>query len=190
MCTFITLIAATDDVDRLNTALATLDRRGQVRRAVRVDSPGLRPLLAADEREYLMSRSPCDCGTFLGSALQPAENPQEARAGEIARYRRKGWSGARIARAMTDKARADARPAGRTPNEDAAYWMELLTTLSAELGLKRLALMHHFHSNQSPGNGPETASRRRAGPVREAAEVLVSMGDAVIHDFEIGEPLR
>ena len=35
MCTFITLIAATDDVDRLNTALATLDRRGQVRRAVR-----------------------------------------------------------------------------------------------------------------------------------------------------------
>ena len=41
MCTFITLIAATDDVDRLNTALATLDRRGQVRRAVRVDTPGL-----------------------------------------------------------------------------------------------------------------------------------------------------
>jgi hypothetical protein len=92
VCTFITLIAATDDVDRLNTALATLDRRGQVRRAVRVDTPGLRPLLAADEREYLMSRSPCDCGTFLGSALQPGSDPQEARAGEIARYRRKGWS--------------------------------------------------------------------------------------------------
>jgi hypothetical protein len=50
--------------------------------------------------------------------------------------------------------------------------------------------MHHFHSNQSPGTGPEAARRRRAGPVREAAEVLASMGDAVIHDFDIGEPLR
>lgn len=189
MCTFITLIAATDNIDRLNAALASLDRRGQVRRAARVDTPGLRPLLAADEREYLISRNPCDCGAFLGSALQPGADPQEARAAEIARYRRKGWSEARIVRAMADKARADARPAGRTPNEDAAYWIELLTTLSRELGLKRLALMHHFYS-KSPGNEPEVASRRRAGPVREAAEVLASMGDAVIHDFEIGEPLR
>ena len=189
MCTFITLIAATDDADRLNSALATLDRRGQVRRAERIDTPGLRPLLAADEREYLISRNPCDCGAFLGSALRNDEDPQETRAAEIARYRRKGWSEARIARALTDRGRAEARPSGRTPNEDAAYWIELLTTLSRELGLKRLALMHHFY-DKSPGIEPEIATRRRAGPVREAAEVLASMGDAVIHDFEIGEPSR
>ena len=108
MCTFITLIAATDDADRLNSALATLDRRGQVRRAERIDTPGLRPLL---------------------------------------------------------------------------------TTLSRELGLKRLALMHHFY-DKSPGIEPEIATRRRGGQVREAAEVLASMGDAVIHDFEIGAPSR
>jgi hypothetical protein len=189
VCTYITLIAATDDLDRLNAALATLDRRGQVRRAERIDTPGLRPLLAADEREYLISRNPCDCGAFLGSALQQGEDPPEARAAEIARYRRRGWSEARIARAMTDKARADARPAGRTPNEDAAYWIDLLTTLSRELELNRLALMHHFYS-KSPGNEPEIATRRKAGRMREAAEVLASMGDAVIHDFETGEALR
>ena len=49
--------------------------------------------------------------------------------------------------------------------------------------------MHHFY-DKSPGIEPEIATRRRAGPVREAAEVLASMGDAVIHDFEIGEPSR
>lgn len=66
---------------------------------------------------------------------------------------------------------------------------ELLTTHSRELGLTRLALMHHFYE-KSPGIEPEVATRRKAGPVREAAEVLASMGDAVIHDFEIGEPAR
>jgi hypothetical protein len=129
-------------------------------------------------RDQLADACPIEDAPTLEAAV--------ARAAEIARYRRRGWSEARIARAMTDKARADARPAGRTPNEDAAYWIDLLTTLSRELELNRLALMHHFYS-KSPGSEPEIATRRKAGRMREAAEVLASMGDAVIHDFEIGE---
>lgn len=182
MCTFITLIAATDDLERVNAILATLDRRGHARRAERVDTPGLRRLLAAHEREYVISRAPCDCGTLLGSALRHESDPDAARTADIARYRRKGWSESRIARAMSDKDRA---PTRSQRSEDAAYWIDLMTALAEGLGLKRLGLMHHFYE-KSPGHEPATATRREAGTVRGAAEALALMADAVIHDFETG----
>jgi hypothetical protein len=183
MCTSITLIAATDDMDRMNAILASLDRRGHARRAGRVDIRGLRPLLTATERAYHLAQGMCDCGTFLGHARTDDAGPDGARAAVIARYRRKGWSEARIARAMADRDRAAARPPRRQPNEDAAYWIELTTLLGAGLGLGRLGLMHHF-CRGSPGDGPETATRRDAGLVTGAA--LARMADGVIHDFGIG----
>jgi hypothetical protein len=63
MCTAVTLIAASDDLDQINAILTTLDTRGPSRRAERTRTPGIRELLSEDEREYLLVRSPCDCGT-------------------------------------------------------------------------------------------------------------------------------
>lgn len=184
MCTFITLIAATDDLDRVNAILATLDRRGHVRRAERVDTPGLRPLLAGDERAYVLVRPPCDCGTFLGHALKGSADPDAAAAADLARYRRKGWSEARIARAMADRNRAAARPARHRPHDDAAYWIDLLTRLGEGLGLKRLGLMHDL-DGRSRGEERKRATRREGGPTAEAAEGLASMAEGAIHDFAI-----
>lgn len=185
MCTFITLIAASEDLDRINDLLATLDRRGHARRAERVDTTGLRPLLTAGEREYLLTRGFCDCGTFLGHALSETADPGAARETDIARYRRKGWSKARIARALADRDRAAARPPRRPPNEDAAYWIEVMTLLGDGLDVQRLGLMHHFY-RRSPGQEPETATRKDAGPMEAATEGLAVMADGVIHDFRIG----
>lgn len=182
MCTFVTLIAATDDLDRLAAILASRDRRGQMRRAERVDTPGLRQLLTPGEREYWLVRAPCDCGTFLGHARPRGPDPAALRAADIVRYRRKGWSDARIARAMIDKDRTGARPGRHPPNEDAAYWIDLMTALADGLGLTRLGLMHHFYA-AAPGVEPETATRADAGPLEHAAEVLAHMADGVIHDF-------
>lgn len=182
MCTFVTLIAPTDDLDRINAILATWDSRGHRRRAERVDTPGLRTCLEPAEREYWLTRLPCDCGTYLGSARQRGENPDEAQAANIARYRRKGWSEARIARALADKDRAALRHVRRSPNEDAAYWIELLTALAEGLGLAQLSLMHHFY-HKSPGEEPEMATRQKAVELAEAIDVLARMEDGVVHDF-------
>jgi hypothetical protein len=182
MCTFVTLIAATDDLDRINAILATWDSRGQTRRAERVDTPGLRTCLEPAEREYWLTRSPCDCGTYLGSAVQRSDRPDDERVAEIARYRRKGWSEARIARAVADKDRAVARPARNPLNEDATYWIDLLTALAEGLKLQEVGLMHHFY-RKAPGAEPETASRNKAGYLARATEVLDRMEDGVIYDF-------
>lgn len=161
MCTFITLIAVTDDLDRVNAILSTLDRRGYSRRAARVDSPAVRRVLAAEEREYVLSRPPCDCGTFLGHASQGSATTATAPAAQIARYRRKGWSAVRIARAMAARDHADARPSRAQTNEDAAYWIGLMTALSEGLGLQRLGLMHI-----STGPLQEASRRRQPGGTR------------------------
>ena len=182
MCTFITLIATSDDLTRINAILATLDQRGHTRRAERDDTPSLRPHLAREEREYLLVCPPCDCGTYLGSARPHSADPEAARAADLARYRRKGWSEARIARAMADKYRD--RPPRFSTGEDAAYWITLLTVLGQGLGLSRLGLMHHFR-NRDAGPAPDAVARCDAGPVAEAAQTLARMPDGIIHDFQI-----
>lgn len=182
MCTFITLIAARDDLMRINAILAMLDQRGHARRVERDDTPSLRPHLTRDEREYLLIRPPCDCGTFLGNALRHRTDPEAVCAADLARYRRKGWSEARIARAMADKHRD--RPPRFSTNEDAAYWITLLTVLGQGLGLSQLGLMHHFR-NRDAGPAPDAVARCDAGPVAEAAQTLARMPDVVIHDFHI-----
>ena len=182
MCTFITLIAASDDLARINAILAMLDQRGYARRAERDDTLSLRPHMARDEREYLLLRPPCDCGTLLGSTLRQSADPEAVRAADLARYRRKGWSAARTARAMADKHRD--RPPRSSANEDAAYWIKLMTLLGEGLGLSQLGLMHDFRDRDA-GPAPDAVARCDAGPLAEAAETLARMPEGVIHDFHI-----
>ncbi|MBD1206385.1 MAG: hypothetical protein H9533_19950 [Rhodobacteraceae bacterium] len=185
MCTFITLIAATEELGRINAILATMHKRGQARRAERVETPNLRPLLAPDEREYWLTRAPCDCGTFLGHAHHHPKGPTAAPASDrAARYRRKGWSEARIARALAEQDRAAERPTRCEPNEDAAYWIDLMIALGEGLGLKRLGLMHHFY-RKSPGEELDASTRKEGGPIQEAAHPLACMPDGVILDFTL-----
>lgn len=185
MCTFITLIAATDDLNRVNAILATFDRRGHIRRAERVETSGLNSLLKSDEREYWLFSAPCDCGTFIGSARQYGRNLAAVGVANALRYRRKGWSEARIARALAEKERASLRtPTHRSRDDDAAYWISLMTQLGEGLRLKTLGLMHHFY-NGFVGQEPENAIREEAGAIADAASVLAHMQDGVIYDFKI-----
>lgn len=176
MCTATALIAGTDDLGRLNEVLAALDDRGYRRRAEPggiADPPGV---LTAGEHCYLLARAPCDCGTFLGSALQGTDDHDAA----ALRYRRKGWSEARVARALAERDRSRAR---RRTNEDAAYWIDLLTGVADELALQRLGLVHWYRgTTEEPANS--FAVRRDAGPMEQASATLAGMPEGVIHDFD------
>lgn len=180
MCTFVTLVAASEDTDRLDAILAARDRRGYSRHAEPVATPCLRPHLRPGEREYWLIHPPCDCGTFLGSAdwtERPADTRDE-------RWRRKGWSEAKIARARADARAARDRVPPSPPNEDAAYWIDLLHGIGAGLGLSRLGLMQQFY-NRAPGIEDFEAGRVAGGPLDGAAPVLARMPRGVIHDFTL-----
>jgi hypothetical protein len=139
MCTFITLIAATEDEDAINAVLSRFDSRTHKRRAERADTPCVTAALNASEREYLLvGGGSCDCGTYLCHMAEATRDPDTEAAAEIARYRRKGWPEAKITRAMQDRTRAVQRQPKRQPNEDAAYWAEILMALCDGLALRRL----------------------------------------------------
>ena len=98
MCHFITLIAPTDDVAAVR---AMMERHG--RAAEPIDNPSIRKVLRQGERQYLTTPGHCDCGTVLAPRKGSAEAFEEKLAKEAARLKRKGWSQAKIARAVDQR---------------------------------------------------------------------------------------
>jgi hypothetical protein len=103
----------------------------------------------------------------------------------VARYRRKGWSEARIARALADRNLSRERTDARKPSEDASFWIGLQTAIADGLALKRVSLMHADYS-KSPRTEFKGAARRGAGSLSTAASALENMDGKVIYDFKPG----
>jgi hypothetical protein len=136
MCHFITLIAPTDD----QPALAALMKR-HGRAAEPIDNPSVAKVLLPGERQYLTTSSHCDCGTVLGPrGLETPEELEERLAKEASRLARKGWSEAKIARAIGDRRKAEARPDGGGV-DSIELWVEVVRDLFDELGLPHVGLV-------------------------------------------------
>lgn len=183
MCTFVTLIARSDNVDRVNAVLGQRDTRDSRRRAEVVRTPCLQRLLKRGEHEFWMIKPPCDCGTLLGSKLLSGPSPEERLRSTERKYRHKGWSPAKIARALAEQERASSRRHGdRHTNEDAGYWIDLVSNVAADLSLASVGLMHRFYVKSDLEEFH--AARRNAGPIWSAADMLTQMEDGVIYDFK------
>jgi hypothetical protein len=130
-----------------------------------------------------MVKPPCDCGTFLGSKLLSGPSPEERLRSTEQKYIRKGWSPAKIARALAEQERASSQKHGHHhTNEDAGYWIDLVSDVAAALSLASVGLMHRFYV-KSDLEEFDTA-RRNAGPIRSASDMLARMEDGVIYDFK------
>ena len=154
MCHYITLIVPTDDT----TALAAIMKR-HGRGAWAADNPSLAKVLRPGDRQYMMARS-CDCGTVLGQQLDDAAVAIKAD-NEAARLRRKGWSEARITRAL--------------PRPDSLdLWVAILADLATGLRLPHAGLFVHFYSG---GIETEdlTVTRREIGKSEDHCAALGTM---------------
>ena len=139
MCHFITLVAPTHDAEAVRAVLA---RHG--RAASPIDNPPVRKVLRAAERQYLTTRGHCDCGTVLAPRSKPSDGAEKT-AKETARMRRRGWSEAKIARALEDMHKADARPSSDGP-DTLELWSTLLHDLGDQLHLPYAGLFVRFYS--------------------------------------------
>lgn len=140
MCHFITLIAPTDDTE---TVRAIMERHG--RAADPADNPSIAKVLREGERQYLTTRGHCDCGTVLAPRHTTPEMFEEKLAKEAARMKRKGWSEAKITRAMEDRRKADARPSGGG-SDSLELWNAVLRDLCDGLKLTYAGLFVRFYS--------------------------------------------
>lgn len=153
MCHFITLIVPTDDAAAVRLVM---ERHG--RAANPIDNPSIRKVLRDGEHQYLTTRGNCDCGTVLAPRHDSPDAFEERLAREKARMRRKGWSEAKVARAIEDKRKTDAKPdAGGSDSIE--LWNAALHDLLNELSIPYAGLLVRLYSGAIATEG-FTASRR------------------------------
>ena len=153
MCHFITLVAQTADLEGVR---AVLERHG--RAAVPVDNASVRKVLRVGEHQYLTTSGHCDCGTVLAPRHDAPDGFEEELAKEASRMRRKGWSETKIARAVHDRRKADARPRGGGA-DSIELWSAVLRDLHKDLKLSHAGLFVRFYSGNVAGES-FAASRR------------------------------
>jgi hypothetical protein len=158
MCHFITLIAPTGDVAAVS---AVLGRHGRAARAV--DNPSVRGSLREGERQYLTTRGHCDCGSVLSLRRDTPEELEKTLAAEEARLRRKGWSNAKIARAVEDRRKAGAKPERGHETDSFDLWATALTDLRSDLGLSCAGLLIRFYSGDVSDDSFEASRREVRG---------------------------
>lgn len=130
----------TDDVD---TVRAVMERHG--RAAEPTDNPSIREVLREGERQFVTTRGHCDCGTALAPRHASPETFEVKLAREATRMRRKGWSEAKIARAMEDRRKADERPSG-CGSDSLELWAAALRDLGEQLKLLYAGLFVRMYS--------------------------------------------
>lgn len=177
MCHFITLIAPSDQGADL---AAVMERHG--RAATPIDNPAVGTVLREGEHQFLTTRGHCDCGTILASRHASPEAFEESLAKETARLRRKGWSEAKVARAIEGRRKADMRPSGGADSIES--WSELLRDLRQRLGFPYVGLLVRFYEG-SVGSERFSVTRREIPAGTSLNDALASVAADEVTIFRL-----
>lgn len=98
MCYYITAVLSP------NADVAAVEQiaQGYGRRWEELAENGLKPALRSGERYYFTSRG-CDCGTGVGRLAPDPDYQEPDYRRQVARFRKKGWSDAKIRRWLDEK---------------------------------------------------------------------------------------
>lgn len=103
--------------------------------------------LRAGETYYWTTPNLCDCDTALGRGRLNARN-ERGEAGEIEHLRRKGWSAAKIERALSQKWASEDRQRQlliETSRRDAGNWLEFLRAALSSRASSSAGLLLHMY---------------------------------------------
>jgi hypothetical protein len=117
------------------------------RNLVSVDNPSIQAHLRAGEQYFLTTAGHCDCETSLG-AMTRTRRPHQSKSEERARrMAARGWSKAKIERALAQSAQTQDRASTRAEElaaADVESWVSLAAALKAE-GIPYIGLLLHFY---------------------------------------------
>ncbi len=187
MCHFITaVLPASADMAALDIVM-----RRHGRQLKPLSNPSVEAYVGRDERYYFTTRGYCDCGTALGAAADNKRSRRETidSNAQAQRLRARGWSEAKIARALAQsseqaqrKREADERRNAETAGMAEMKWLSCLRDVLASANTDRIGLLLHWYSGPLSGRieleGRETV---RIGDVDAA--MLASMSEDVLYEF-------
>ncbi|ARZ73634.1 hypothetical protein CCR98_05435 [Stenotrophomonas sp. WZN-1] len=177
MCTFITLFLPTSFA---HVEAAAIMRRGG-RRLFAQASPSLQAAVGPDWQPWL-SAAHCDCGTALASAQAAPEWK-----GDAERWRRKGWSEAKIARAVAEQLAHFEQERQARQSEglaDAGQWLQRMDALLGA-GAARIGLLVRVYDGSVGARQPKPPERHWSR-AQLAAEDLLVLEPGTLHWIERG----
>ncbi|HEL4299501.1 hypothetical protein N5C18_02415 [Stenotrophomonas sp. GD03930] len=164
MCTFVTLFLPTSFAHV--EAAAIMERSG--RRLFAQASPSLQAAVGPSCQPWL-SAAHCDCGTALGAA-----RAEPAWKGDAERWRKKGWSEAKIARALAEQLAhfQQERQARRSEGlGDAGQWLQRIDAL-LQAGAARIGLLVRDYDGAVGARQPKPPECRWVRAQLTAADLL------------------
>ncbi|OBU69819.1 hypothetical protein A9K58_03880 [Stenotrophomonas maltophilia] len=177
MCTFITVFLPSTLEHA--TAAAIFARSG--RRLSAQASPSLQQAVGSDWLPWL-SAAHCDCGTALGSMRAMPEWK-----GDAERWRKKGWSEAKIARAQAEQlARHEQDQQVRRDEAlvDAGQWLQRIDAL-LQAGAARVGLLVRDYDGAVGARQPKPPECRWSWAQLAAADLL-ALERGTLHWVERG----
>ena len=184
MCRFITAVLPNDaDIEKC-VEVFRIHRRACAAYA----NPTLAVQIGNQESSYCTTVGHCDCDTLLGSAdLHGAAGPGKNTEAAAARLRSKGWSEAKIARALGQRSEADSRPRspirGERQQAGLDEWCALIRDVLALRGVASIGLLIHQYSG---GIDDEAIvlQKREVVRARDLDEtILAAMRSDTIYEF-------
>jgi hypothetical protein len=179
MCRFITLIAPSGDQSALSAVMA---RHG--REARPVANRSIAKALLANENQYLTTRNHCDCGTVLAQGAGPDIETELAK--ETTRLASKGWSKAKIERAIADQRKAMSKQDDGRHIDSIPMWADVLRDVSTSLKFQHAGLLVHEYSGDVADEVFDVARRDAAAQLSEGLasmrqdEVLIFSRDRAL----------
>ena len=177
MCTFITVFLPTS-LPRVGAA-AIMERSG--RRLFAQASPSLQAAVGPGWQPWL-SAAHCDCGTALASVRAEPEWK-----GDAERWRKKGWSEAKIARALAEQLERHAQDQQVRRDEalgDAGQWLQRIDAL-LQSGAARIGLLARDYDGAVCAWQPAPPERHWSRGQLDAADLL-ALAPGTLHWIERG----
>jgi hypothetical protein len=184
MCRFIHAVLPKDaDVE---TCVAVF--RAHRRACVAHTDPMLAAQIGNKASSYCTTVGHCDCDSLLGCAYPHGaagrgKTPEAA----ASRMRSKGWSEAKIARALAQQSEADSRPRspirGELQQTALDEWCALIRDVLALAGAAYVGLLIYDH-NRGSNDESIALQKREVVPVRDLSETtLAAMRSNTIYEF-------
>jgi len=164
MCTFITVFLPTTLAHDTAAAVFTRSSRCLFAQA----SPSLQAAVGPGWQPWL-SAAHCDCGTALASL-----RAEPAWAGDAERWRKKGWSEAKIARALAEQLarhEQDQQVRREEALADAGQWLQRIDALLGA-GAARIGLLVRDYDGSVGARQPTPPERRWPRARLAAADLL------------------
>jgi hypothetical protein len=149
-----------------------------------LSNPGVQAQLQSDEQYFITTTGHCDCGTPLGALLQGAGRSPDWAAQEQ-RLLRKGWSKAKVARALAQKQedlRASSETSATSNLMAVSSWVSFIGAVLGSGKTSHLGLLLHMYSGSIESH-IALAGREVVRSTELTGELLGRMKEDVLYVF-------